>query len=170
MATTLVPGVLGSFEHIDAAIETIIALRARGHKDLTVYVSHPNHEIEEALETPVSWVRTVTLVMGLTGTTAGFSLAIYTNGLDWPLLVGGKPPIAPQAFVVLGFELTVLIGALSTVFAVIAGSILQGKKGILYDERFSDDRIGVFVPAASGQQDALAQMMAAAGAVEVKRA
>ncbi|MDX2193867.1 MAG: DUF3341 domain-containing protein [Gemmatimonadales bacterium] len=170
MAERMVPGVLGHYEHMDAALETIEAFRTQGRKDLVVYVSHPNHEIEHALHEPISPVRRVTLVAGLTGTTAGFSLAIYTNGLDWPLLVGGKAPISPQAFVVLGFELTVLIGALSTVFAVIAFSFLQHRKGVLYDERFTDDRIGIFVPSAGAEQDKVASLMTEIGAVEVTRA
>ncbi len=41
----IVPGVLASFEHIDAAADAIKALRAGGHKDLVVYCSHPNHEL-----------------------------------------------------------------------------------------------------------------------------
>ncbi|HEX2450867.1 MAG TPA: DUF3341 domain-containing protein, partial [Gemmatimonadales bacterium] len=100
------PGVLGAFDHIDAATDAIKALRARGHRDLTVYSSHPNHELEDALETPVSPVRLFTLVGGLTGCAAGFGMAIWMN-LDWPLVVGGKPIAAVPAFVVLGFELTV---------------------------------------------------------------
>ena len=162
-------GVLASFEHIDAATEAIRALRARGHKDMTVYSSHPNHELEEALETPTSPVRLFTLVGGLTGCAAGFAMAIWMN-LDWPLLVGGKPMASVPAFVVLGFELTVLIGALSSVFGVMLLALLLRNKGAAYDPRFSDDRIGIFVPAASDQARAVEELVRTAGAVEVTHA
>ena len=47
MAAKPVPGVLASFVHVDAAVEAIRALRARGYRDLTVYTAAPNHEIAE---------------------------------------------------------------------------------------------------------------------------
>jgi hypothetical protein len=165
----LTPGVLASFEHIDAATDAIKALRAMGRKDLTVFSSHPNHELEEALETPVSPVRLFTLIGGLTGTTAGASMTIWMN-LDWPTLVGGKAIAAIPAFVVIMFELTILIGALSSVAGVIFLATLLRKKGVVYDERFSDDRIGVFVPASSDESRKLEQLFRNAGAVEVRHA
>jgi hypothetical protein len=164
-----VPGVLAAFEHVDAATDAIKALRARGHTDLTVYVSHPNHEIEDALETPTSPVRLFTLIGGLTGCTAGFTLGIWTN-LDWPLIVGGKPIAAVPAFVVLGFELTVLLGALSSVFGVALLSLLLGNRGAAYNPRFSDDRIGIFVPAGADQARSVEELVRTAGAVEVTHA
>lgn len=165
----IVPGVLGSFEQIDAATDAIKALRADGHSDLVVYCSHPNHELEEALETPVSPVRLFTLIGGLTGCAAGFTMTIWMN-LDWPLLVGGKAFASVPAFVPIGFELTVLIGALATVFGVALLVVLLGKRGVMYDPRFSDDRIGVFVPAASDQAPTLERLLREAGAVEVRYA
>jgi hypothetical protein len=90
--------------------------------------------------------------------------------LDWPTLVGGKAIAAIPAFVVPGFELTVLLGALSSVLGVVLLSLLLGKRGVLYDPRFSDDRIGVFVPAAAEGAPALERLFRDAGAVEVRHA
>ena len=83
-----VPGVLASFEHIDAAVDAIQTLKRTGHDDLTVYSAAPNHELEEALGHGGSWVRAFTLVGGLTGCAAGFALTTWMS-YDWPLLVGG---------------------------------------------------------------------------------
>ena len=163
------PGVLASFEQIDTATEAIRALRAGGHQDLVVYSAHPNHELEEALETPTSPVRLFTLIGGLTGCAAGFGMAIWMN-LDWPTLVGGKAIAAVPAFVVIGFELTVLIGALSSVVGVALLAILLGKRGVMYDPRFSDDRIGVFAPVAGDRVPMVERLFREAGAVEVRHA
>jgi hypothetical protein len=163
------PGVLASFEHIDAACDTIRALREKGHRKLTVYYSHPNHELEEACGHTWSPVRLFTLIGGLTGTTAAFAMQIWMNR-DWPLLVGGKPIVAIPAFVVIGFELTVLIGALSTLFGTFLLSALLRNKNVMYDGRFSDDRIGVFVPAGHADAPAVEKMLREGGAVEVKHA
>jgi hypothetical protein len=164
------PGVLASFEHIDSATDAIRALRSKGHRDLTVYSSHPNHELEDACGHRNSPVRLVTLIGGLTGCAAGFAMQIWMN-LDWPLVVGGKPVVAEPAFVVIGFEMTILLGALSTLMAVAVFSVLFARKGTVpYDGRFSDDRIGVFVPASGSQTRAVEELLRSAGAVEVEHA
>ncbi len=168
-ARKLTPGVLASFEHIDAATDAIKALRAKGQKDLVVYSSHPNHELEEALETSTSPVRLFTLIGGLTGTAAGAAMTIWMN-LDWPVLVGGKAIAAIPAFVVIMFELTILLGALSSVTGVALLATLLGKKGVVYDERFSDDRIGIFVPATGEYAKSVERLFRSAGAVEVRYA
>jgi molybdopterin-containing oxidoreductase family membrane subunit len=162
------PGVLASFIHVDAAVEAIKALRARGFRDLVVYSAAPNHEIEEALDQPVSWVRLFTLIGGLTGCAAGFGMTIWMS-LDWPTLVGGKTIASIPPYVVIAFELTILLGSLATVAAVAVFSLLWGKRGIAYDPRFSDDQIGIFVPGGADQQGAVEQLLRSAGALEVRR-
>ncbi len=163
-------GVLASFEHLDAACDAIRALRAAGakHGEFSVYCSHPNHDLEDAVGHPTSPVRRVTLTMGLTGTTAAFTMAIWMNR-DWPVLVGGKPIVAIPAFVVPGFELTVLLACLSSVAAVMIFSKLWDQKGAAYDGRFSDDRIGVFMAAEASKHAGFEQLFREKGAVEVER-
>ena len=102
------------------------------------------------------------------GYLAGFGMTIWMSR-DWPLLVGGKPiaPIPP--YVVLGFELTILIGALSTVAGVIILSMLKAPRGRPYDPRFSDDRIGVFVPCAADKASAIETLFRQHSPVEVTR-
>ena len=162
------PGVVASFIHVDAAVDAIRALRAKGYRNLVVYTPAPNHEIEEALEHGVSPVRLLTLIGGLTGCTAGFAMTIWMS-YDWPLIVGGKPIASIPPYVVIGFELTILMGALSTVAAVALFSVLMGKRGAPYDPSFSDDRVGIFVPTAPDQLGPIEQLLSSAGAVEVWR-
>jgi Protein of unknown function (DUF3341) len=165
----VVPGLLASFEHIDAATDAIRALRSGGHRDLTVYTASPNHEVEEAMGHTSSPVRLFTLVGGLTGCAAGFAMTIWMSR-DWPVLVGGKPIVSIPPYVVIAFELTILIGALSTLFGVAVLSLLKAGRKIAYDPRFTDDRIGVFVAARPNQAAALERMLREAGAVEVTHA
>jgi Protein of unknown function (DUF3341) len=162
-----VPGLLASFVHVDAATDAIRALRAKGLRNLVVYTAAPNHEIEEALEHSVSPVRLFTLIGGLTGCAAGFGMTLWMS-YDWPVVVGGKPIGSVPPYVVIAFELTILLGALSTVAAVALFSVLMGKRGIAYDPRYSDDQIGVFVPTTSDQIRSIEQLLRSAGAVEVR--
>jgi hypothetical protein len=161
-----VPGVLAAFEHVDSAVGAITTLRRQGHDDLTVYSAAPNHEIEEALGHTGSWVRAFTLAGGLTGCAAGFSLTTWMS-YDWPLLVGGKPIAALPPYVVIMFELTILLGALSTVLGMLL--LPQARKAGRrpFHPRFTDDRIGLFVPCRADQADAFRRLLTTAGAVEV---
>ena len=164
-----VPGVLGSFVYVDAATDAIRSLRKAGHQDLTVYTAAPNHEVEEALEEKVSAVRLFTLIGGLAGCTAGFAMAIWM-ARDWPLLVGGKPFDAVPAYVVIGFELTILTGSLMTVLGMIVLPMFKNTKGRMYDPAFSDDKIGIFVPCPPDQYTRVQKLLADAGAAEVTHA
>jgi hypothetical protein len=161
------PGMLASFAHVDAAVDAIRGLRAMGHRNLVVYTAAPNHEIEEALSHRVSPVRLFTLIGGLTGCAAGFGMTIWMS-YDWPVLVGGKPIASIPPYVVIAFELTILLGALSTVVAVALFSVLMEKRGAAYDPRFSDDQIGIFVPATGDQVTPVENLLRSAGAVEVR--
>jgi hypothetical protein len=162
-----VPGLLASFTHVDAAADAIRAIRALGIRDLIVYTPAPNHEIEEALGQQVSPVRLFTLIGGLSGCAAGFAMTIWMS-YDWPVLVGGKPIASIPPYVVIAFELTILLGALSTVAAVAVFSVLMAKPGTAYDPRFSDDQIGIFVPAPSDHAGRVEQLLRSAGAAEVR--
>ena len=159
-------GVLGTFEHVDAAADAIRRLKAQGHDDLTVYSAAPNHEIEEALDHPVSGVRLFTLIGGLTGCAAGYSMTTWM-AYDWPVMVGGKPIAALPPYVVLMFELTILLGALSTVAGIIILSARRSLKGRPFRERFTDDQIGIFAPCGRDQTTRVGQLLTAAGAVEI---
>jgi hypothetical protein len=165
--TRQVPGLLASFVHVDAATDAIRALRAKGFRNLVVYTPAPNHEIEEALDQSVSPVRLFTLIGGLTGCAAGFGMTLWMS-YDWPVLAGGKPIGSVPPYVVIAFELTILLGALSTVAAVALFSVLMGKRGIAYDPRYTDDQIGIFVPTTSDQIRSIEQLLRSAGAVEVR--
>lgn len=162
----VVPGVLASFQHVDAATDAIKGLKARGFRDLTVYTAAPNHEIEDALDEPVSWVRMFTLVGGLIGVTSGFAMTFWMS-LDWPLLVGGKPIASAPPYVAIAFELTILYGALSTVLGMLLLSLRKSLKGRAFNPRFTDDRIGIFVPCSSDKTEVVRSVLTDAGSEEV---
>lgn len=164
-----VPGVLASFEHIDAATDAIHALKDRGHQDLTVYSAAPNHELEAALQHRVSGVRMFTLLGGLLGCASGFGMTLWMS-YDWPVLVGGKPIGAIPPYVVLAFELTILFGSLFTVAGIATLALRRSLAGRPYHPRYSDDRIGVFVPCDKGQAPEVERIMVSAGSVEVEHA
>lgn len=164
-----IPGVLGAFRHIDAACDAITALRAQGRKDITVYSAAPNHELEDALGITSSPVRLFTLIGGLIGLCSGVGMTFWMS-LDWPLIVGGKPIATVPPYVVFMFELTVLLGSLSTVAGIIILSMTKKTTGLAYDPSFSDDQIGIFVPCPAGDAPQVTRLLQDAGSVEVRHA
>ena len=159
-------GVLAAFRHEDAAVSAIHQLKELGYRDFTVYSPAPNHAVMDAVGHKVSPVRLWTLIGGLTGVTSGFAMTLWMS-VDYPIVVGGKPIPSVIPYVVIGFELTILIGALATLTGL-AIHILLTRKKAAYDPRFTDDHIGIFVPCPAERRGAVEQMLAAAGAAEVR--
>ena len=164
-------GVLGIFAHVDTTVRAIRELRAKGFQSISTYSPVPLEEVEEALTghgLPKSPVRLFTLVGGLTGTASGFALTIWSS-LKWELVVGGKPIVSIPPFVVIAFELTILLGGLCTLLGLLVTARLPRLGGSRrYDPRFTSDRFGVEVACAPDQVRTAEEILRRAGAEEVR--
>ena len=162
------PGVIGAFSEIDSAVEAIEELRRGKFNQLTVYTPTPRHEFDHALEAPPSKVRIFTLIGGLCGATFGYWIAIWSSRY-WPLIVGGKPVASWVPYTVFGFEVMVLVGSLSTVFALFAlARIPRLTMTVGYDPRFSGGDYGVWVETSPDRAKAVADILRKHGAAEVR--
>ncbi len=160
-------GALGVFQYVDDAVRAARRLKADGYK---VHGLTPTyyHDLEAILDPARSGVRWVTLVGALLGCLGGFTLCIWTS-LDWPLVTGGKEIVSLPPFVVIGFECTILIGSLFNLAGMLGFSGLPSfvvAEG--YDRRFSEDRIGLWVPTAAAAADQVAAVLKAEGAEETR--
>lgn len=161
-------GVVGVFGALDAAVQALETLKARGYANYRVYSPVPRPELAEVLAQKESPVRLFTLFGALSGSAFGFFYAIATS-VDWPLITGGKPIVSWPPFIVIGFETTILIGALVTVAGMflLAGLPKLGP-AIGYDPRFSNDKIGIVALGGPAQLATAREIFAAAGAEEVR--
>lgn len=167
MATERQEGVLGVFAELDAAVEAVENLRKAGLRNITTFSPMPSHDLEHALHAPESPVRMFTLVGGLTGAAIGFMLPTWTS-LDWPLVTGGKPILSIPPMLIIGFELGILIGALSTVAGLFINARLpRARTKVVYDPSFSQGHFGVFV-SANGKSGEAKQILSRAGATAVR--
>ena len=161
-------GVLAAFREIDAAVEAITDLRKKNFTDITVFTPTPRHEFEDALDAPKSKVRLFTLIGGLAGLTFGYWIPIWISDY-WPLVVGGKPIASWVPYTIIGFELMVLFGSLSTVFGMFALSrIPRLTMTVGYDPRFSHGDYGVWVVAGPDRAAEAADLLRSHGASEVR--
>ncbi len=163
--------ILGIFTHVDSTVRAIRNLRTRGFTNFSAYLPVPLEEIETALEEgrPVSPVRLFTLIGALTGTVTGFALTIWTS-LKWDLVTGGKPVVSIPPFVIIAFELTILLGGLSSLLAILVlGKLPSLRRSPTYDPRFTVDRFGIVVTCAPDRVDAVRKCLQDAGAEEVRQ-
>jgi hypothetical protein len=94
------------------------------------------HEAEEILDESQSHVRFFAGVGAVTGLATGFAFTIFTV-LAWPMITGGKPLISIPAFLIIGYELTILFGCLLGFFGFLALARLPVLAGIpKADEEF----------------------------------
>ena len=161
-------GVLGVFQHLDAAVDAIEELKAQKFKDITVYTPTPRHELEHAVHPPPSPVRRYTLIGGVLGCTFGYWIAIWCSDY-WPLVVGGKPIASWVPYTIFGFEVMVLIGSLATVAGLFANArIPRLTMTVGYDPRFSHGSYGVWVACTPDRLTAAEDLLRRNGAVEVR--
>ncbi|HYK82562.1 MAG TPA: DUF3341 domain-containing protein [Gemmatimonadales bacterium] len=165
------PGVLAVFGQVDASVEAIARLKASGYTEFTVYSPLARHELERALDQPVSPVRMWTLVGGLAGCAVGTWLTLYMS-YDWPVQVGGKTIGSIPPYVVIMFEMTVLFGALTTLLGILLNVLLAARHQgtIAYDPRFTNDKFGIFVAVPPERAGAVETLLKACAAEEVRRA
>lgn len=162
-------GVLGVFAYLDRCTAAIHALKEVG-KDagsLDVYSPFPSHEIQDALEIKTSQLGWATLAGAVFGLTGGVALSYHT-AYSYGLITQGEPLSAWLPWFVIGFEATILCGCLANLITML---ILSGlpylRKSPGYDERFSVDRFGIFVPCAGEEAERVKAILEGQGAEEV---
>jgi hypothetical protein len=112
-------GVIAIVNDAASLLKALEKVRDAGVKNFDCFSPFPIHGMEEAMGVGRSWVPTVSLIGGLTGTTTAFSWLTLVENWDWPHIIGGKPFFAWPAYVPIMFELTILFAAFSTVGTVI---------------------------------------------------
>lgn len=157
----------GAFEHLDSLIGAIKELRSEGHENLTVYSPVPHDEIDEALEGAESAVGHFAMSGGILGWIAGLALTVGTAKL-LPLITGGKPIVSFIPFYVIGFEMTILLGGLFTLFSFFSLSRLsRARAAEPYNNRFAEDRFGLVVRCNKEEGPAVQEIIRSMGAEEV---
>jgi molybdopterin-containing oxidoreductase family membrane subunit len=161
------PGVLGSFTEPSSAARAVRALKTGGFADVRVAMPAPFPEVVAAVGKPRSPIDFFTFPGALVGLLCGIALTVGTS-MAWPLVTGGKPIVSVPPFVIVIFEVTVLIGSLTNLLAVSVGSWHGGRARVFpAHRRFNADRIGVY---AVGGEAALAErLLRESGAEEVGR-
>lgn len=158
--------VVGVFSYLDDTLKCLKKLKTDSY-DYRAFSPVPSHEIEELTMPEKSNVRRFTMTGALTGLVFGFTLAIWCS-LDWPLRVSAKDVVSIPGFVVIGYECTILFGAIATLLALLHFCRIPDiVRKIGYDPRFSDDKFGVAVGCESSEIDKIKSMLQGCGAEDI---
>ena len=109
---------LAEYTTPDGCAGAAAKLRDAGYTKFDAHTPYPVHGMDAAMgmrDTPIGWI---VLAMGLTGCAAGFAMMFWMNGIDYPLIIGGKPPDTVPSMVPVMFEMTVLLSAFGAVFGL----------------------------------------------------
>jgi len=161
--------IIGSFSGEGECARAVRAVRTARIDDFHTFSPFPSHKIAAAIELPKSPSRWVALVGGIAGILTGLAVTIGTT-YEWRLNAGGKPLVSWPPFIVITFELMILLGGISGFLAFLFMSgvpAFESASG--YNSHFGEDRFGLVVRCTKEDADGVESMLKTAGAEEVVR-
>ncbi|GAB4182246.1 MAG: hypothetical protein Kow00108_19160 [Calditrichia bacterium] len=113
-----------TFNNKQSFIEKLEQLVSSGADPQKIEILTPFHvhEVEHILHQKSSPLKFFTLFGALLGLLAGFAFTIFTI-LDWPLISSGKPLVSITPYIIIAFELTILLGGIISLI----GFLILGK-------------------------------------------
>jgi hypothetical protein len=112
-------GLLAEFTNADDLIAATKAAREAGYRRMDGYSPYPVGEVADELGFPKSEIGAVMFIGGLCGAVLGFCLQAWTNGIDYPITVAGKPGVSWPMFIPISWELLVLTASMSGLFGLL---------------------------------------------------
>ncbi len=155
---------VGIYAHVDELLDVINRVKEKKPDKMVVYSPIPIHEVQDALKTKRSPVRYFTLAGAFTGFFGGFALSIWSS-MKWNLITGGKPVVTIVPFVVIAFELTILLGAIATIVGlIIMNQFPNYRIANTYEPAFSRDKFGLAVQIKDTEKKAYEELFQLTGA------
>ena len=144
---------VASFLETDGLLRAVRKARSQMFRVYDVFAPFPVHGLDEAMGIRRTRLPKITLIAAMCGLATALTLQFYTNVLDWPLNVGGKPDNSLLAFVPISFELSVLFGGLGTVAAfLLRARLFPGKKPWLVHSGVTNDTFALVLRKPSDEE------------------
>jgi Protein of unknown function (DUF3341) len=161
--------IISSFGDEAQCASAIEELRAAQVGDFNAFSPFPSHKIEHAIGKKKSPVRWIVLAGGISGVLTGLAITIGTT-YEWRLNAGGKPLLSWPPFIVICFELMVLLGGIAGFFGVLGlAGVPTTESAPGYEGRFGEDRFGLVVRCADTDAERVESMLKESGAEEIAR-
>ena len=152
--------VIGEFERPEDAVRAGLRVRELGYASLEAYSPYPVPELEEAIGVRRSRIPILVFLGGVGGVAFALWVQWWTNAVDYPLHVGGRPIASWPTYVIIIFETMVLLAALTSFASVLLGSRLPRLHDPTFDlpgfERTTIDRFWLTIENVDPRRDAAA--------------
>lgn len=132
--------VLAEFDSATDLMHAAEKVRDQGYKEFDCHSPFPIHGMDKAMGVKRSPLGYIVFAMATLGLTGALVLQWWTSGVDYPLVISGKPFFSLPAFVPITFALTILTSAITAVIGMIAINQLPR----LAHPLFNSDRFGKF--------------------------
>ena len=113
-------GLLAEFEQPEHLLEAARRTNAAGYRLVDAFTPFPIHGLSDAIGFHATKLPIIVLLGGLAGAFGGFFMQWYSNVVDYPINIGGRPLNSWPSFIIITFELTILCAALSAVLGMLA--------------------------------------------------
>jgi hypothetical protein len=113
-------GVMAEFETPGELARATKAAVDKGYKKLDAYSPFPIEEVADALHLHHNKLPLIVLAGGLTGGTLGYLLQFFITTIYYPINIAGRPLHSWPSYIIITFELTILLASISTVFGLFA--------------------------------------------------
>jgi hypothetical protein len=113
-------GLVAEFGTEEALLDAIQAMRSAGYRAIDAHTPFASEHLLEALGLPRSSIPKIVFVGAFLGAGLAYLLVSWTQGIDYPLDVGGRPTHPAPAFVPLTFETAILFASFSAFFGFLA--------------------------------------------------
>ncbi len=112
-------GLVAEFESPEALKAAGRQLRDAGYKRLEAFVPFPVHGLDDALGIRPTRLPWIVLGAGFSGAGIAVLLQWWTNAVDYPFVISGKPLFSLPANIPVTFELTILLSAFAAFFGML---------------------------------------------------
>lgn len=113
-------GLLAEFDTPAALLTAAGRVREEGYRRMDAYTPFPVEGLAGALGFRYTRVPLITLIGGILGGLAGYSMQYWISAVNYPINVGGRPLHSWPAFIPVTFELSILGAALAAVLGMLA--------------------------------------------------
>lgn len=113
-------GLMAEFDSAQALLDAAHKVHAAGYTKKDAFSPFPIHGLAEALGFHERWVSKVVLAGGITGALAGWGLEYWTQVIDYPMNIGGRPYYSWVSFIPPAYEVTILFAAIGAVVGMLA--------------------------------------------------
>ena len=152
-------GLLAEFETAQALQDACYRVTAAGFTKTDAFSPFPIHGLSDALNIRERKVAPIILGGAVTGLAAGWGLEYWTQVIDYPMNIGGRPFNSWVSFIPPAFETTILFAAFAAVIGMLAlNGLPQPYHPVFNAPRFqlaSQDRFFLLIEAKDPKFDAV---------------